>query len=158
MTTILTPLKSIAKYHSSIKVFLAGSMDRDWQNELIQKWNKTVANNFPKAITFVNPRRKDWDSTWKNSYRDSNFYQQTKWELSTMKQCDYIVVHLTKASQAPISLLELGLHAHTGKVLLLREDGFWKEGNIDIVCEEYGIKQFDQLDDIIAFLQIASTK
>jgi hypothetical protein len=145
-------LGNIALENADVKVFLAGSMDRNWQDELMEKYDKVLANSFTKTIAFINPRRRDWDASWNESYKDANFYQQVKWELSCMEQADYVVVNITADSKAPISLLELGIQAKSGKLLVRCEDGFWKKGNVDIVCEQYGIKQFSTIDDIVSFL------
>jgi hypothetical protein len=42
-------------------------------------------------------------------------------------------------TQAPITLLELGLHARGGRLVVGCPDGFWRKGNIEIVCARYAI-------------------
>lgn len=56
-------------------------------------------------------------------------------------------------TKSPISLLELGLFAHSGKMKVVVEKGFWRKGNIDIVCERYGIEQYDSLDILLEKLK-----
>ena len=62
-------------------------------------------------------------------------------------------MYLAPTSQAPISLLELGLHARSGKVLLCCPDGFWRKGNVDIVAARYGLKTVHGLDDLVKSLR-----
>jgi hypothetical protein len=52
-------------------------------------------------------------------------------------------------TQSPISLLELGLHARDGKLIVLCPEGFWRKGNVDIVCEKYGVKQVESFEELI---------
>lgn len=55
-------------------VFLAGSIEMgkaiDWQTELGEFFHKQGWDVF-------NPRRDDWNSTWKQEYDNPQFYQQT---------------------------------------------------------------------------------
>lgn len=52
-------------------------------------------------------------------------------------------------TQSPISLLELGLHARGGKLIVLCPEGFWRKGNVDIVCEKYNVKQVASFEELI---------
>jgi hypothetical protein len=54
---------------------------------------------------------------------------------------------------SPISLLELGLHAKSKKMIVCCPEGFWRKGNVDIVCKTYNVHQVDTLDDIINYLK-----
>lgn len=154
MSKVLRALGNISNYHDHVKVFLAGGMDTNWRSKIVNDWaTLTKNNNNVGRVLFVDPTRHDWDSSWTTKYNDSKFYQQTKWEMATMRHCDYIIVHLTKGSQAPISLVEMAMHFD--KVLLVKEEGFWKEGYVDIMCEEYGIAQFESLDKVLEFLQVS---
>lgn len=56
-------------------------------------------------------------------------------------------------TKSPISLLELGLHAREQKLIVLCPEGFWRKGNVDVVCEYYGINQVDTFDELIEFLR-----
>jgi len=49
----------------------------------------------------------------------------------------------------PLSLLEFGLYAQSKKMKVIVEEGFWRKGNIDIVCERYAVEQFKTLDELI---------
>jgi hypothetical protein len=40
------------------------------------------------------------------------------------------------------------------RVLLVRDDEFWQAGYIDILCEEFGIPQFDSLEKVLEHLQL----
>ncbi len=135
-----------------IKVFLAGSIEmgkaEDWQKRCV----KDLAD-YP--IQFLNPRRDDWDSSWEQTKENEQFNEQVTWELDSLEKSDFIILYFDPATKSPISLLELGIHAccNPEKLLVLCPEGFWRKGNVDIVCERYGVKQFDKLEDLLAIFK-----
>lgn len=128
------------------KVFLAGSIDMgkaaDWQKSLIEALDGTDA-------VILNPRRTDWNPAWKPELADAHFAQQVNWELSALEQADVIVMYLAPGSQSPVSLLELGLHARSGKLIVLCPDGYWRKGNVDAVAARYPVAQVNTMDALI---------
>ena len=48
----------------------------------------------------------------------------------------------------PITLLELGLYADTGKAVVYCPKGFWKRGNVQIVCQRYNIEMCETLEEL----------
>jgi hypothetical protein len=119
------------------RLFLAGSIDMgkavDWQANL------TEDLSWVKKLTILNPRRDDWDSSWVQSIDNPEFYEQVTWELDMLCAADLIVLYLAEGTLSPISLLELGLFANSGKVIIYCTDKFWRKGNVDIVAERYYI-------------------
>lgn len=126
-------------------IFLAGSIEmgkaEDWQTKIANLLTNT-------DYTILNPRRDDWDGSWVQSIDNPQFRQQVEWELKAMEQADKIVMYFDPATKSPISLLELGLHAHEDKLIVCCPEGFWRKGNVDIVCMRYEITQVDSLEDI----------
>ena len=59
-----------------------------------------------------------------------------------------LCIHDAKA-KAPISLLELGLGARSGKMVVVCPQGFWKRGNMQIVCQRFGIEMFEKEEDLV---------
>lgn len=129
-----------------LKVFLAGSIDMggsaDWQAQFARE----LAD---EGVVLLNPRREDWNPAWKPVAEEPEFRRQVEWELTALQRADVIAMYLAPGSQAPISLLELGLHAGSGKVLLACPDGFWRKGNVDIVAQRYGIPSYDTLPALV---------
>jgi len=125
-------------------VFLAGSIDMgdaiDWQQEVYQSLQ------FIDCVV-LNPRRDDWDKSWKQEKDNPQFREQVEWELKGMEQSNLIAMCLTKKSKAPISLLELGIHAAEGKMIVCCPEGFYRKGNVDIVCEKYGVPVLSSYTD-----------
>jgi len=142
--TICRPLDEPAA--SSRSIFLAGSIKDDWQDKLISKLRE---RRLAESITIINPHRKDWDSSWKEDISDQKFREQVEWELKCQEKADIIAMYMHPETKAPISLLELGLSARSGKMVVCCPEGFWKRGNVQIVCKRYGIKMVEDVEDLV---------
>jgi hypothetical protein len=133
------------------KVFLAGSIDNgsaiDWQAELIAQLESRQV-----AIEVLNPRRLQWDSTWETTTDNPLFVEQVSWELKGLEKVEYHVFYFAPQTLAPISLLELGLHGRRGTTLVCCPTGYWRKGNVDIVCKRYGVRQVETLEDLARVL------
>jgi hypothetical protein len=127
-------------------VFLAGSIEmgkaEDWQS-------KMTAGLSGFNCTLLNPRRPDWDSSWKQEKDNPQFRQQVLWELNGLEKADVIAMYFVPGTMSPISLLELGLFARDRKVIVCCPEGFWRKGNVDIVAEKYGLTVCSTLDNLI---------
>lgn len=146
---IFTPPQNIAVRDRRKKsVFLAGSIEmgvaRDWQKDL-GEWFLN------KGFNVFNPRRTDWDSTWIQSYENPQFSQQVKWELNALDKSDWIVMYLDPGTKSPISLLELGLHANSKKLVVICPEGFYRKGNVEVVCSLYDIPLFSSIESMMEF-------
>lgn len=124
-------------------VFLAGSIEQD----TAEKWQEALIRRLADcSVTILNPRRKAWDASWNQSIRHSEFRKQVEWELSAMERADRIAMYFDPKTKAPVTLLELGLFAASRKLIVCCPEGFWRKGNVDIVCEKYGIRQVPGLE------------
>jgi hypothetical protein len=119
----------------------------DWQST-IGKWFLSMGWNV------FNPRRTDWDSSWIQSYENPQFNQQVSWELNALDKSDVILMYLDPNTKSPISLLELGLHATSKKLYVVCPDGFWRKGNVEMVCSVYDIPLFNTLEEFKNYLTI----
>ena len=128
-------------------IFLAGSIEmgkaQDWQTQFFEACKND-------DVVLLNPRRDDWDPTWEQSIDNDNFRGQVEWELKGLESSDVIALYFDPNTQSPISMLELGLFAKSKKLVVCCEEGFWRKGNIDVVCKRYGIEQVTNLVDLIA--------
>lgn len=125
-------------------IFLAGSIEMD----KAINWQKKCEELLLDRYIIFNPRRDSWDSSWEQSIDNAKFKEQVTWELHALENADIIIMFFAGNTKSPISLLELGLFAHSEKLNVIVEDEFWRKGNIDIVCERYKIKQFKNLDEL----------
>lgn len=141
---VILPPQKLKTYSKS--VFLAGSIEQDkaenWQNYIIEK----LANT---NITIFNPRRESWNENWKQSIDNPQFKEQVLWELEALEKADLIAMYFSPATKSPISLLELGLFARSEKMIVCCPKGFWRKGNVDIVCEKFGISQVENLEMLV---------
>jgi len=128
-------------------VFLAGSIDMGQAED----WQTTVGAALASVDgVLLNPRRDNWDRSWRQRMDNPPFRNQVEWELDGLAGADVIAMHLAENSKAPISLLELGLFAASGKVIVSCPPGFWRRGNVEVVCSRFGVPLVDDLSDMIA--------
>lgn len=129
-------------------VFFAGSIEMgkavDWQSELTKMLEKT-------NITIFNPRRDDWDSSWKQDINDPQFKEQVMWELNAQEKATVVALYLAPGTQSPISLLEFGIFG--GKMVVYCPEGFWRKGNVDIVCAKYGYIQVKSFEEMVTAIK-----
>ena len=131
-------------------IFLAGSIEQNaainWQQEIIRNIDHSYIN-------ILNPRRREWNSSWKEEINNPNFNEQVNWELQGLERADLIVLYFDPRTKSPISLLELGLFANSRKIIVCCPNGYWKKGNVDIVCKKYDIPQTNNLTELITYLK-----
>lgn len=130
-------------------VFLAGSIEmgaaENWQEQVAEKLNR---DNW----LILNPRRDNWDSSWEQSIDNPVFRNQVEWELNGLEYSSLALFYFHPNTKAPITLMELGLAASQKtyeKVIVCCPTGFWRKGNVDIVCKRFGIHQVPNLEDLI---------
>jgi Nucleoside 2-deoxyribosyltransferase like len=128
-------------------VFLAGSIEmgaaENWQERVTRE-----LSGIPN-LTILNPRRDDWDDAWVQSFSDRQFREQVEWEISAQEMANVIFMYFAPDTKAPITLLELGLFARSGKLIVCCPDGFWRKGNVEVVCNRFGIPLISGLEEAI---------
>ena len=130
-------------------IFLAGSIELGFAVD----WQQTVVEYFRELpVTLYNPRRRDWDSTWTLRADDPQFFEQVTWELEALRRSDLVIMNLLPGTLSPISLLELGLFASSGKLRVCCPEDFQRAGNVEIVCQQYGIPLYRTLLELLASL------
>jgi len=95
-------------------------------------------------LTILNPRRDDCDDSWFQSIHDTQFRQQVEWEIAAQEMADVIFMYFAPDTKAPITLLELGLFARSGKLVVCCPDGYWRKGNVEVVCHRFGVPMSDR--------------
>jgi hypothetical protein len=148
-------VKAPGKYNPQGKftVFLAGTIDQGNGGN----WQKRVGeflSDFPDWLLILDPRRDDWDDTWEQDKDDPQFRQQVEWELKSQELADLIMfVFATdeknaEKAEAPITLMELGLFKSKECVVCCPQ-GYYRKGNVDIVCERYGVPVYEDFDKML---------
>jgi len=149
-----TIIKSPSPLQDGFSVFLAGSIEMGsagkWQTFMEERLSQT-------DIIIFNPRRDHWDSAWVQSKANPQFCEQVEWELNAMEKANIIAMYFEPETKSPVSLLELGLFARGGKMIVCCPDGFWRKGNVDIVCAKYAVEQVESLNRLVErVIQIAN--
>lgn len=147
---VITAPQPLANEDGWPMVYLGGTIDmgdsEDWQARAVELLAEERA-------LFVNPRRADWDAHWLPVADEPNFREQVEWELAALEAADVIVLYLASGSKSPISLLELGLHARGGRLIVFCAPDYFRKGNVDITAERYGIDQASSVEDLVGRVQ-----
>jgi len=151
MKVIKAPSSALRDLNHGMKVFLAGSIEMG----LAEDWQSMIPDVFKayKNVIFLNPRRDDWDNSWEQKESSPEFNRQVNWELEHLDKADIIFLYLSPETKSPISLLELGLYADSKKIIVCCPDGFYRKGNVDIVCTLYDIPLYNRMDAAIGRLR-----
>lgn len=133
------------------QIFLAGSIEMGkaelWQDRAVKMFNTW-------DCIVLNPRRDDWDSSWKQSKDDPKFLEQVTWEQVGLAMSDVILFYFDPETQSPITLMELGLVAGLGKdAVVVCPEGFYRKGNVDILCDRFDLVQFDTLEKACIYIR-----
>lgn len=131
---------------SFTRIFLAGTIDMgnsvDWQARL-----KEYFSGKEGRYILYNPRRGSW-----NGGADGEMEYQVNWELEHLEKADIIIMNILGSSKSPITLLEMGLHARSGKLYVACEPSFYRYDNVRITCAYYGIPLYPSLDALLESL------
>jgi hypothetical protein len=125
-------------------VILYGNIEKgelNWRDKLASS-----LSDLPVAV--LNPHCDDWDETWIEDISFPEFKEQVEWEMDYAQVADVIAFRFGPETEAPISLLELGMYAGTGKVVVCCHPEYKKKGNVQMVCLRYSIPLFSELDGL----------
>ena len=126
--------------NNPVSIFLAGTIDNgnsdDWQGDLI-RMVKSV--ELKRPVKIYNPRREEWPSD--KNHREIG--KQIEWELYHLERADMIVMNILADSKSPISLMELGLFAKEGRLVVFCPESFYRYDNVSTVCKRYGIPLYN---------------
>jgi hypothetical protein len=136
-----------------INIFLGGSIEmgvaENWQEKIVSYFNDY------ENVRFLNPRRDNWDSSWKQTpIKGTQFYEQVKWELDAQCESDIIIYNFCSNTISPITLLELGGYGRVNnkKVFVCCPPDYFRYGNVVMFCKYFGIyitEDFQELIDTI---------
>jgi hypothetical protein len=150
---VLQPPAAVEAVNPNVlTIFLAGSIEmgtaEDWQKKLIYDLHQLVAVAF-------NPRRDDWDPKWAQTIVNDNFRAQVIWELDALDRADLVIFYFDPKTTSPITLMELGMQAEQQQfqpdktVIVCCPEGYFRKGNVDIVCKRYGIQLVDEYSKLV---------
>jgi len=139
--------------HYLPRIFLAGSIEMG----VAENWQTRVVGDLADSdVVLLNPRRDDWDSSWRQSIDDPQFNKQVTWELDGIDNSDIVIFYFDPSTKSPITLMELGIACSSDTwsdhVYVCCPDGFWRKGNVEIVCDRYNIPLFNTYEELIEHL------
>jgi hypothetical protein len=137
------------------RIFLAGSIEMG----AAENWQERVARELSDIpnLTILNPRRDDWDDSWVQSINNPQFRGQVEWEIAAQEIADVILMYFAPDTKAPVTLLEFGLFARSGKLIVCCPDGFWRKGNVEVVCKRFSVPLAEDLIDAVSRLKVMLT-
>lgn len=150
MATIIKPPTKLRlkQFEQRPSLALFGSIEQGKASE----W-QIVAQEMLKDfdIDIYNPRRDHWDDSLEQSIHNPVFKEQVEWELMVLENADVRIYYFDPATKSPVTLIELGLAPCWGSsdTIVVCPEGFWRKGNVDIICQHYGIHMEDNLADAI---------
>lgn len=131
-------------------IFLAGSIEqgaaREWQQLVISELQD-------EECVIFNPRRAEWDASWVQSSSNPVFCEQVNWELDSLDRADIVFFYFQAGTQSPITLAEFGKVTQLVeigedvKIIVVCEPGFWRRGNIEVMCNRCEVPVFDSLEE-----------
>lgn len=132
-------------------VFLAGTIDLGASENWQVKAEELLVNS---NLNVFNPRRPDWDLSTPQSIESEVFYGQVEWEHDHLRKADHIIFNFLKDSKSPVTMLEFGLMLATKPraCVVVCPEGFWRKGNIDVMCAIYGIRQVNTLEEAVELI------
>jgi hypothetical protein len=124
-------------------IFLAGTIDGgnsiDWQAEAASLLEAGMKN-----CILYNPRQKEW-----HPEREGEMDYQVGWELGHLEKADFILMNFLPGSQSPITLLELGLFARSGKLHVVCPKEYYRYDNVRITCGRYSVPVYASLEEAV---------
>lgn len=133
------------------RIFLAGSIEMGSASKWQEVAEKLIFAMEGGSDTLVyNPRRDDWDISWDEN--STELHGQIMWELRNLERCDHILMYLDPKTKSPISLLELGLHAKSGKLIVVCPKGFYRRRNVLTTCEFYKVPVAEDLQKAVGMI------
>ncbi|WP_394998901.1 nucleoside 2-deoxyribosyltransferase domain-containing protein [Acinetobacter sp.] len=146
MATIIKPPTKLRlkQFEQRPSIALFGSIEQGKASQ----W-QTAAQELLKDfdIDIYNPRRDYWDESLEQSIRNPVFKDQVEWELTVLENADVRIYYFDPETKSPVTLMELGLAPCWGSsdTIVVCPEGFWRKGNVDIVCQHYGIHMEETL-------------
>lgn len=137
--------------HKTFSIFLAGSNEMgaatEWRDNLVSELKEY-------DVTIFNPRQDNWDPDIKQTIIDSRFNKHVNWELDALDKASLIVFYFDPNTKSPVTLLELGLFANKGNVIVCCPDMFWQKGIAEIVCKRHSIKFEHTFENLVSQIKL----
>ncbi|KAG9242628.1 hypothetical protein BJ878DRAFT_159774 [Calycina marina] len=155
LATVVNAPKPYTPQAGEKSIFLAGTVDYAAVDSGLPTWRETITTSLSHLpITVYNPHRRVWD--FKEDINDPRFVEQTTWEMDMMDRATVVILFIhDREEKAPVSLLELGLGARKGKgnMVVRCPEGFWRRGNVQVVCQRFGIPMVESVEQVTKIVE-----
>ncbi len=132
------------------KIFVGGSID----NGAAIMWQPLVEQRLSSySVTLFNPRRDDWNPDLNMDISNPVFNQQVNWELDSIDDADIVFLNFDPKGLGPITLMELGHVSPKKKIIVCCPDGYWRKGNVQIMCQRNNYILFDEFELALDYLE-----
>lgn len=133
-------------------LFLAGSIEmgkaEPWQAKIVDALKDV------KDLFIFNPRRDNWDPSWKQETTNYEFVRQVKWEREGLEQAGITVFYFDPETISPITLLELGRYGpDANSCCVCCPPEYFRRGNVEIFCEDNNIELVNTLNELIDYIK-----
>src|SRR3954470_12771467 len=99
MALVIKPPMPLRAADGTRTVFLAGSIEMGGASA----WQAAVEARLADApVTLWNPRRDEWDASWKQTSDEPRFVEQVEWELEAQERADKILMYFDPSTRSPI--------------------------------------------------------
>lgn len=164
---VITPPTVMTPSTNLVDVFMAGSIEMG----TAVNWQSTVGNvlsAMPEVGVVYNPRRDDFDALQEQKIGNDYFSGQVNWEADGFENSPVVFFYFDENTKSPITLLELGFILGRNKIIgdafpmmkavqqsivVYCPNGFWRQGNVEIMCYRNGIQIHRQLDAAMVILK-----
>ena len=147
MARVIKPPAPLPADRTTPSVFLAGSIEMG----VAEDWQARVERGLADLdVIILNPRRDEWDASWVQSIDNPPFREQVEWELAGLETATLVAMYFAPVTKAPVTLLELGLCARAGRIVVCCPEGYWRRGNVEVVCRRYGVTLLANLAEMVA--------
>lgn len=144
MSVIKPPIKITPDQLRKKIVFCGGSIE---QGKAVN-WQPRAEKKFSPFALVMNPRRDDWNPDLKQDISEPVFKGQVTWEMDGIDLATVVFLYFDPATKSPITLGELYycIGADLDCVVVC-PPGFWRRGNVQVMCERGAVRLFDDLDE-----------
>jgi len=142
---VITAPEEIDLENTDFKLYLGGSIDKKygspWHRNIISFISSKLGRE--SKLTIYNPKREEWDKDWPADSKVID--EQALWELKAMEHADLIFMFFESSCSSSVGMMQLGLNAKEGKLVVVCERHFWKKRDVDVICETYGVPRYDSI-------------
>lgn len=153
---LVRPLAALDSSNEALTVFLAGSTTSQEQPDWRTRLSSAIAD---LPVTIFDPKNSAWDSTWKESFKDERWTAQHRWEMRAREDADVVVFCFEAGTDAPISLLELGLtfgcRHRSSRVVMFAAKDYSRRAYVESVSQGRGVATHDDEGEFVAEVRAA---